>query len=103
MESFVEFVTDKRIIECLCRKRASEAGKRHDAHHRHALSSDKKIPVVSHIVYSLTPPRRQWIHLGEKGRLTAALGGRWKFLRKVTPLFLWESDPRFLSKVTPAA
>ena len=27
----------------------------------------------------------------------------WKFLRKVTPLFLWESDPRFLSKVTPAA
>ena len=76
MESFVEFVTDKRIIECLCRKRASEAGKRHDAHHHHALSSDKKIPDVSHIVYSLTPPRRQWIHLGEKGRLTAALGGR---------------------------
>ena len=27
----------------------------------------------------------------------------WKFLRKVTPLFLWESDPRFLSKVPPAA
>ncbi len=32
-----------------------------------------------------------------------SVGCGWKFLRKVTPLFLWESDPRFLSKVTPAA
>lgn len=72
----MEFVTDKRIIECICRKRASEAGKRHDAHHRHALSANAKIPEVSHIVYTLTPPRRQWVHLGRKGRTTAALGGK---------------------------
>ena len=28
MESFIEFVTDSRIIDCICRKRVSEAQKR---------------------------------------------------------------------------
>ena len=31
----------------------------------------------------------------------ALVNDEWKFLRKVTPLFSSESDPRFLSKVTP--
>lgn len=68
MESFVEFVTDERVIECVCRIRASVAAKRHDAHHRHLISSDSKIPIISHDVYRLTPSRRKWVRLGEKYR-----------------------------------
>ena len=68
MVSFLDFVTDESIIECVCRKRASEAAKRHVAHHDHALTSDSKIKTPSHLVYQLTPPRRQWIQLGDKGR-----------------------------------
>ena len=68
MESFVDFVTDERIIECVCRKRTAEAAKRHDAHHRHVLSFDFKVKNPNNEVYLLTPPRRQWIQLGDKGR-----------------------------------
>ena len=76
MESFEEYVTEHRIIECVCRKRVSEANKRHEAHHRHAISLDWNIPEKKHKVYQLTPPRRQWIQLGERGRLvpSASLG-----------------------------
>lgn len=63
------------IIECVCRKRAAEAAKRHDAHHNHAISSDSEVPSVRDKVYQLTPPRREWIQLGERGRLTASAGG----------------------------
>lgn len=75
MESFIDFVTDSLIIDCVCRKRASEAAKRHGQHHFHAISSDYRISNPSHIVYELTPPRRQWIHVGERGRTAPLLGG----------------------------
>lgn len=68
MESFVDYVTDKRIIECVCRKRMAEAAKRHNAHHSHVLSFDFKVKDPNNEVYLLTPPRRQWIQLGDKGR-----------------------------------
>ena len=74
MEPFEVFVTDKMIIECVCRKRASEAAKRHDAHHSHAISSDSEVPEVRHSVYKMTPPRRKWIQLGERGRLAKTSG-----------------------------
>ena len=60
MESFVEFLTDERIIECVCRKRVSEASKRHEYHHKRMLSKDSELPKVTHNVYKLTPPRRRW-------------------------------------------
>ena len=75
MKTFEEYVTDQMIIECVCRKRAAEAAKRHDAHHNHAISSDFRVPEVKHTVYRLTPPRRQWIQLGEHGRLTQSADG----------------------------
>lgn len=68
-------MTDQMIIECVCRKRAAEAAKRHDAHHNHAISSDFKVPETLHKVYLFTPPRRQWIQLGKHGRLTSTAGG----------------------------
>ena len=68
MESFVEFLTDERIIECVCRKRVSEASKRHEYHHKRMLSKDSELPKVSHNVFKLTPPRRRWKRLGDKGR-----------------------------------
>lgn len=74
MESFEDFVTDQMIIECVCRKRTAEAAKRHDAHHNHAISSDSEVPEVKHSVYLLTPPRREWIHLGERGRFVPSRG-----------------------------
>lgn len=74
MESFEEFVTEQLIIECVCRKRVAEAAKRHDAHHNHAISSDFSVHEAHHLVYRLTPPRRQWIQLGKKGRLTYGPG-----------------------------
>ena len=75
MESFEDFVTDQMIIECVCRKRAAEASKRHDAHHNHSISSDSAIPEVRQLVYRLTPPRKNWIQLGEKGRLVPSFDG----------------------------
>lgn len=75
MEPFESFVTDQMIIECVCRKRTAEAARRHDAHHNHAISSDAKVPEVKHIIYKLTPPRREWIQLGERGRLTKTADG----------------------------
>lgn len=74
MESFEKYVTERMIIECVCRKRVTEAAKRHDAHHKHAISSDFSVPDVKHLVYRMTPPRRQWIKLGEKGRFTSSAG-----------------------------
>lgn len=74
-DSFEDFVTERMIIECVCRKRATEAAKRHDAHHKHAISSDYNVPDVRHLVYRLTPPRRQWIQLGGHGRMIPSLGG----------------------------
>lgn len=68
MESFEDFVTDQMIIECVCRKRTAEAAKRHDAHHNHAISSDSEVLDAKHPVYRLTPPRREWIQLGERSR-----------------------------------
>ncbi len=75
MESFEEYVTDKRIIECVCRKRTAEATKRHEAHHNHAISSDSEVPEAKHIVYKITPPRREWIQLGERGRYAPSARG----------------------------
>lgn len=74
MESFEEYVSDQLIIECVCRKRAAEAAKRHNAHHKHTISSDFIVHEANHLVYRLTPPRRQWIQLGKKGRLTQSAG-----------------------------
>lgn len=75
MESFEEFVTDELIIECVCRKRTAEAAKRHDLHHNHAISSDSEVPEAKHRVYQMTPPRREWIQLGERGRYVTFIGG----------------------------
>ena len=68
MESFVEFVTDKRIIECISKKRATEAAKRHKDHHLHAISESHQIYQPQHCIYELTPPRRQWIQLNKDKR-----------------------------------
>lgn len=68
MESFEVFVTDRLIIECVCRKRASEACKLHDVHHNHAISSDYPVHGARHPVYHLTPPRRKWRQLKEHER-----------------------------------
>lgn len=68
MESFIDFVTDRRIIEYLCKKRAKEAAKRHELHHRHAISCDYEINDCKNEIYQLTPPRRQWIQLGKRRR-----------------------------------
>lgn len=75
MESFEEFVTDEMIIECVCRKRTAEAAKRHDAHHNHAISLDSEVPEAKHKVYKMTPPRREWIQLGERGRYATSARG----------------------------
>lgn len=75
MDSFEEFVTDEMIIECVCRKRTAEAAKRHDAHHYHAISSDSEVPEAKHMVYKMTPPRREWIQLGERGRCAPSTNG----------------------------
>lgn len=75
MESFIDFVTDISIIECICKKRASEAAKRHEAHHCHVLSPGYKVKEPNSLVYQLTPPRRQWIQLGDKGRRIILPGG----------------------------
>lgn len=68
MESFIEFVSDIRIIQCVCRKRASEAAKRHTLHHKRAISCDYKVKNPDLDIYDITPPRRQWIRLGENRR-----------------------------------
>ena len=68
MDSFEKFVTDQRIIECVCRKRAAEAAKRHEAHHKHSISLDFEVPEVNNKVYQLTPPRKDWINLGDRRR-----------------------------------
>ena len=68
MESFIDFVSDRQIIEYLCKKRAKEAAKRHELHHRHAISCDYEINDCKNEIYKLTPPRRQWIQLGERRR-----------------------------------
>lgn len=68
MVSFERFVTDQRIIECVCRKRAAEASKRHKAHHKHSISLDFEVPEVNNKVYQLTPPRKDWIKLSERRR-----------------------------------
>lgn len=68
MDSFEVFVTDQMIIECVCRKRAAEAAKRHEAHHNHAISLDFEVPEVNNKVYQLTPPRKDWIKLGGRRR-----------------------------------
>lgn len=68
MVSFERFVTDQKIIECVCRKRAAEASKRHKAHHKHSISLDFEVPEVNNKVYQLTPPRKDWIKLSERRR-----------------------------------
>ena len=76
MESFIEFVTDSRIIDCICRKRVSEAQKRHKFHHQQSLSKDVKCPQPNNEIFKLTPPRRQWKHLGANGRYIEVSNGK---------------------------
>ena len=76
MESFIEFVTDSRIIDCICRKRVSEAQKRHNFHHQQSLSKEVKFPQPNNDIYRLTPPRRQWKHLGANGRYIELSNGK---------------------------
>lgn len=83
------------IIECVCRKRAAEAAKRHNAHHNHAISSDYELPDIKHVVYELTPPRRQWIQLPSKGRFTKLPGGTRQTISTLERTFrscLWTID-----------
>lgn len=75
MKSFPDYVTDERIIECVCHKRTAEATKRHDAHHNHAICSDYTVSSHFSSVYELTPPRRKWIQLGNGGRYKILPGG----------------------------
>lgn len=95
MESFEDFVTDQMIIECVCRKRTAEAAKRHDAHHNHAISSDSEVLDAKHPVYRLTPPRREWIQLGERSRYVPCDGGAKQTISTADRTFkscLWTID-----------
>ena len=76
MESFIEFLTDSRIIDCICRKRVSEAQKRHKFHHQQSLSKDVKYIQPDNEIYKLTPPRREWKHLGANGRYIKLSNGK---------------------------
>lgn len=95
MESFEEYVTDELIIECVCRKRTAEAAKRHDAHHNHAISSDSEVPAAKNKIYKMTPPRREWIQLGEQGRFVHSAGTKKQTISTVDRTYkscLWTID-----------
>jgi len=75
METFEEFVTDKKIIFYLCRMRAKLAKQRNRKHLIHLLSSNPrynyhnaKLCDLESELQEILPRRKQWKQLGEKTR-----------------------------------
>lgn len=105
MESFAEFVTDVRIIDCICRKRVSEAQKRHKLHHQKSLSKGVKYVQPSNEIYNLTPPRREWKHLGANGRYIELSNGKKQLIttydRNLKSLLWTINEDRRTNKETP--
>lgn len=105
MESFAEFVTDVRIIDCICRKRVSEAQKRHKLHHQKSLSKGVKYIQPSNEIYNLTPPRREWKHLGANGRYIELSNGKKQLIttydRNLKSLLWTINEDRRTNKETP--
>ena len=75
METFEEFVTDKKIIFYLCRMRAKLAKQRNRKHLIHLLSSNPRynyhnaaLSDLESELQKILPRRKQWKNLGEKAR-----------------------------------
>jgi len=75
METFEEFVTDKKIVSYLCRIRAKLAKQRNRKHLIHLLSSNPrynyhnaKLCSLESELQEVLPRRKQWKKLGERAR-----------------------------------
>ncbi|MFN7600263.1 MAG: hypothetical protein ACK5R0_02555, partial [Bacteroidota bacterium] len=66
-----EYFTERAIIKILCRKRALAAKKSHDKHFLRNISTSAKNPNanIPSFIYSLFPPRRDWIRANKKERI----------------------------------
>lgn len=66
-----KYFTERAIIKILCRKRALAAKKSHDKHFLRNISTSAKNPNanIPPFIYTLFPPRRDWIRANKKERI----------------------------------
>lgn len=65
------YFTEREIIQILCRKRALAAKRSHDKHFLRNISPSAKNPNTntSNLIYSLFPPRRDWVRANKSERI----------------------------------
>lgn len=69
MKPFSEYITEKAIIDILCKYRARLADVRHKEYIIKALTPNESIIIKKYAeLEALLPPRRQWVTLNEKNR-----------------------------------